>query len=57
VYRKSAKKAERIDRLTIGIFISLGLALTLTLGSKILHASEGMGAGYFPNVSLVTHEG
>jgi protein SCO1/2 len=57
VYRKSAKKAERIDRLTIGIFISLGLALTLTLGSKILHASEGMGAGYFPNVTLVTHEG
>jgi cytochrome oxidase Cu insertion factor (SCO1/SenC/PrrC family) len=37
--------------------LSLGQALTLTLGSKILHASEGIGVGYFTNVTLVTHEG
>jgi hypothetical protein len=37
--------------------LSLGLVLTLTLGSKSLHASEGIGVGYFPNVTLVTHEG
>ena len=57
VYGKSAKKIERSDRLMIGIFISLGLALTPTLGSKILHAAEGRGVGYLPNVTLVTHEG
>lgn len=35
---------------------SLALFLSLTLGG-ILYASQGMGAGYFPNIPLVTHEG
>ena len=57
VYGKSVKNVERSSWFTVGIFISLGLALSLTLGSKVLLASQGHGMGYFPNVTLVTHEG
>jgi len=53
---KASKRVGSSDRFAVGIFVSLTVALSLTLGSRI-YASQGMGARHFPNVALVTHEG
>jgi protein SCO1 len=54
--KKKRISPDRPDRIGALSSILLAVFIALALGG-IVYASQGMGAGYFPNIPLITHEG